>query len=310
MKLQRSYDLVVLTAPTGSGKSAVAMDLAKSLSAEILVVDAMQVYRGMNVGTGKPSAPDVEEVAHHGIDLVEPQMEFTAAMYRDYAVTVVKNVLQRSRMLILVCGTGLYLRTLLDGLCAAPAANLELRQMLSTQALEEGLPALYRQLRQVDPDSASKVHPNDQRRIIRALEVYELSGKPLSHWQQETKSPLASCRICRIGLLRERQDLYSRINERVDLMWEAGWVEEARHLHDHGVSKTAGQALGYRQIFSALEAKLPLEELQPLIQQETRRYSKRQMTWFRKDSRIHWMNVSPFESSEQTAWGIRSFLGC
>ena len=249
----------------------------------------MQVYRGMDIGTGKPSPDERRRAPHHGIDLVEPQIEFTVAMYRRYAVSTLQAIQGRGRVPILIGGTGLYIRAVLDGLCPAPEAQPAYRQTLMAEASTLGPEPLHVRLQQVDPAAADRIHPHDARRIIRALEVYHVSGRPLSAWQRQTSGLAQTWDVRQVGLLPPRELLDARINVRVLAMVEAGLVEEARGLHAAGVSRTAAQALGYKELFAAFEGRWSMDEAVARIQHDTRRYARRQLTWFRRDPRITWL---------------------
>ncbi len=281
--------LVVLVGPTAGGKSALALALAERIGGEILSADSMQVYRGMDIGTGKPSAAERRRVPPHGIDLVEPQIECTVAMYRRYAVAALSAIHARGRVPIMVGGTGLYVRAVVDGLCPAPPADPAYRETLAREACSAGAGPLHTRLQQTDPAAAARIHPHDARRIIRALEVHHVSGRPLSAWQQQTHGLTDTWQVRQVGLLPPRDALDARINARVLAMVSAGLIEEARGLHAAGVSRTAGQALGYKELFAAFEGRWSVDEAVARIQHDTRRYARRQLTWFRHDPRITWM---------------------
>lgn len=300
--------LLVLVGPTGSGKSAVAMTLAEQLNGEILSADSMQVYRGMEIGTAKPTREDRRAVPHHGLDLVEPQIEWTVAMYRRYALATLSAIQARGHWPIMVGGTGLYVRAVIDGLCPAPPEDAACRQALAAEATQLGSAVLHDRLRAADPATAAKLHPHDTRRIIRALEVYQVSGRPLSAWQTATTGLAPEWQVTQVGLSRPREELYERIETRVRQMVAAGLVEEARALQAAGVSRTAAQALGYKQLFAAFEGHWSIDEAIERLIQETRRYAKRQLTWFRRDSRIQWLPLDPHEPPLRTAARVRALL--
>ena len=301
--------LLVIVGPTGSGKSAVALELAKSLGGEILSADSMQVYRGMDIGTDKPAVADRAAVPHHGIDLVEPQIEFTIAMYRRYALATLQAISARGHLSIMVGGTGLYVRAVLDGLCPAPPANEAYRRTLAVEVAHTGSARLYARLLEADPTTATRLHPHDTRRIIRALEVHHTSGRPLSQWQRQTTGLGSQWDVQQVGLRRSRPDLYARIEARVEQMVAAGLVEEARALYTKGVSRTAAQALGYKELFAAFEGCWSVGCAIQCLLRGTRRYAKRQMTWFRRDPRITWLALEGQEPPAQTTTRVRSLLG-
>ncbi len=284
--------MICVVGPTGVGKSEVAVELARRLSGEIVAVDSMQVYRGMDLGTGKPDPALRREIPHHGLDLVEPEEEFNVARYRREVAPVIESVRSQGKPVILVGGSGLYFRALLDGLCQAPAEDPALRSRLWEEARVSGSEQLYARLHGVDRPAAARIHPNDAKRIIRALEVFQATGRPISQWQQETTRPFVSPSDCRwIGLTCDRAILYRRIEERIDGWIRAGWLEEARSLHRRRLSRTAREALGCRELFDTLEGRTDWEAAVALIKQNSRRYAKRQLGWFRQDSRIDWIPV-------------------
>jgi len=282
--------ILAIVGPTGIGKTEAAVALARRVPSEIIVVDSMQVYRGMNRGTGKPDASLRREIPHHGLDLVDPEQEFDAAKFRNLIVPVIEEIQSRGHLPILVGGSGLYFRAVLDGLCQAPGKDPFVREKLLQEGQEKGAAALHAQLQEADPEAAGRIHPNDLRRIVRALEVFLVSGRRLSRWQGETTQPLEGEKRL-IGLTCDRQILYRRIEERIDGWLEAGWLEEASRLSRRNLSRTAGEALGYRELFAFLEGEFDWETTVSLIKRNTRRYAKRQLAWFRADSRVEWIPV-------------------
>lgn len=281
-----------MVGPTGVGKTEIALLLARKLGADIVSVDSMQIYRGMDLGTGKPPVSVRAEIRHHGIDLVEPEEEFDVLQYVRSVVPVVRAALERGRPLLLVGGAGLYFRTLRRGLCDAPGQEPELRARLLEEGTFNGASALHERLRAVDPAAASRIHPNDLKRIVRGLEVFEASGRPLSEWQERTEPAVPGLDRCPVvGLTRPRELLYARIDARV-LQWlAAGWFEEARALHRRRLSRTAREALGYRELFDHLDGRLAWPEAVERIAQNTRRYAKRQWAWFRHEPGVEWMEI-------------------
>ena len=289
--------MLVLVGPTGVGKTDVAMAIARQIPAEIVVVDSMQVYRGMDLGTGKPGASFRQEIPHHGLDLVEPEEDFSVAKYLSFVSPVLRDIQARGRTPILVAGSGLYLRALLGGLCPAPGRDDEVRERILAEAARFGTALLYDRLRVVDPAASERIHPNDLKRIVRALEVHAVTGKPLSAWQAESGAgPTGDGQECRFfGLIRGRDLLYRRIESRIDGWIESGWIEEARALRARELSKTAREALGYEELFACLEGWLARDQAVALIKRNTRRYAKRQMTWFHQDRQVHWISVDSIE---------------
>ena len=285
--------LLALVGPTGIGKTEVALSLAKELPAEIVAVDSMQVYRGMDIGTGKP-APEIRgRIPHHGIDLADPEEEFDALRYAQAVRPVIEAIRSRGRWAILVGGCGLYFRALLQGLCDAPGKDPEIRAKLLEQAVGQGGAVLHARLAGVDPKAAQRIHPNDLRRMVRALEVFEMTGRPMTDWQRETAQAGSLRKECRIiGLDCARERLYSRIEARIDSWLAGGWVEEARALALRRISLTAREALGYRELFDHFEGRTDWAAARALIHRNTRRYAKRQISWFRREPGVDWVPLS------------------
>lgn len=282
--------LVVILGPTGVGKSGVALGLAARFRGEIINADSMQVYRGFDIGTDKPSPADRLAVLHHLLDIAEPGDQFTAADFVDGALVAMAGIHARGGLPFIVGGTGLYIKALLDGLFPGPARNPEVRRRLEAEASTAGLEALFRRLETVDPAYAIKVRARDRIRIIRALEVFETTGIPISEHFRSTESFVKGVRQVRIGLELDRPALVRRIEERVDRMFAAGLVEEVERLLARGVpaGAPAFKGLGYKQVLSFIRNEIGLDEARDLVKRETRRYAKRQMTWFRKMSGISW----------------------
>jgi tRNA dimethylallyltransferase len=273
---------VVLTGPTGSGKSALGLELAERLDAEIIALDSMTLYRGMDVGTAKPSAGDRRRVPHHLIDVLDPWESATVAWWLEQAHRRADEIARRGKRVLYVGGTALYLKALLYGLFDGPPADKVLRRRLEEEAEREGSRVLHDRLAQVDPASARRVHPNDVRRMVRALEVWEKTGRPLSVWQTQWRTlPVSSPQLYWIDL--QRAQLYARIDRRVHDMVEQGLVEEARRLRPlpRPLSREAAQAVGYQEIFAHLDGRTTLDEAVAAIQTRTRQFAKRQVTWFR-----------------------------
>ena len=261
------------------------------MGAEIISCDSMAVYRGMDIGTAKPDKEAQKRITHHMIDVVDPDINFTVADYQRQVKDLIKSIHDRNRLPLLAGGTGLYYQAVVDDYNFFPVESLQpVRQRLEEQCGEQGLSPLYDRLREVDPDYAEKVGPNDRKRIIRALEVYELTGQSFSSLQTNRRG---TYRLAAVGLYLERTSLYARIEERVDQMIEAGLVEEVIGLRSQGYHPglNSMQALGYKQVWAYLEGRLDYEGMVRAIKDETRRFAKRQYTWFKKDQRIHWVNV-------------------
>ena len=284
--------IVIILGPTAVGKSALALDLAEQLDGEIVNADSQQVYRYLDIGTGKPSMADRERVRHHLIDVVNPDQEFNAAMFRHLASEVVYQIDERERNAIVCGGTGLYLKALTRGLFEGPAQDPEIRRSLEKEIAASGLNSLYRRLAEIDPTVTSTIHRNDRLRTIRAMEVYQLTGKPISQWQNEHSFEDESFDVLKIGLNRERIELYDRINQRSDNMVAAGFLDEVRALEARGYSLDLKslRSVGYAQMAKVLRGILTIDAALVEMQQETRHLAKRQLTWFRGDKDIRWFH--------------------
>ena len=300
--------LVIILGPTAVGKSAVALDLAEELNGEIVNADSQQVYRYMNIGTGKPSTTERARVVHHVIDVVDPDEEFNAALFRRLASAAAADIHERGKSAIVCGGTGLYLKALTHGLFEGPGQDTAIRRELDDEIAEHGLAALYRRLEKIDPAVGSSIHPNDRQRIVRALEVYQLTGKPLGEWQKAHAFGDSPFSVLKIGLQRDRADLYELINRRSESMVRAGLLEEVRGLVIKGFALELKplQSVGYRQMGAVIQKKIGLKNALEEMQQETRRLAKRQLTWFRADREIHWYH--PESQKEQILRVAQEFL--
>jgi tRNA dimethylallyltransferase len=299
-------DCWFLTGPTASGKSAVAVELARRLDAEVVAMDSMSLYRGMDIGTAKPSAVERAAVPHHLIDALSPGEEFSLAQYVEAARQAAAEICGRGQEVLFVGGTPLYLKALLRGIFTGPPADWELRRRWLRETEQQGPDFLHARLAAVDPVSAARLHPRDTRRLIRALEVFEKTGRPISAWQQQFDRPVPRDE-CRVFVLNwPRAVLYDRINRRVDEMFTAGLVGEVRGLLAGGpLSRTASQAVGYREVIEHLHGQRGLAETIDLVKQHTRQFAKRQLTWFRSLPECRMIDVNepfrPAELAEQIA---------
>jgi tRNA dimethylallyltransferase len=284
--------LVVVLGPTAVGKSRVAVELALRFGGEIVGGDSIQVYRGFDIGTDKPSPDERRGVPHHLIDVVDPTVQFTAADFVREALAAARGIASRGRLPIVAGGTGLYLKALVDGIFPGPGRDPALRAALEAEARENGLEALFRRLEAVDPAYAAKIRDRDKVRIVRALEVYEATGRPISEHFRATASPVADRKVVRLGLRLDRAVLVRRIEERVERMFARGLIDEVRGLLARGVPDDAPpfRALGYRHVLMHLRGGLALEEAVALTKTDTRQYAKRQMTWFRKMDGVAWFS--------------------
>jgi tRNA dimethylallyltransferase len=279
--------ILVILGPTASGKSDVALAVAREAGAEILSVDSMQVYRGMDVGTAKPSPAERAEVVHHLLDVVGPSEAFTVARFVELADAIIADAARRNVPLVATGGTPLYYKALFEGLFEGPAADDETRQRL--RALPDA--ELYRRLGKADPAAAVRIHPNDHKRLVRALEVYELTGKPISSFQTHWTSGERRHRAVWVGLDWDRDALNRRINARVKAMLAAGWIDEVRRLLETHptLSHTAAEATGYRELIDHLHGKLSLDDATEQIKIATRQLARRQMKWFRRFRDVTWL---------------------
>ncbi len=284
--------LIIVLGPTAVGKSRVAVDLALRFGGEIISGDSIQVYRGFDIGTDKPGPEARRGVPHHLIDIVGPEVQYTAADFVRDALAAARDIAGRGRLPLVAGGTGLYLKALVDGLFPGPGRDPDLRRALEAEAGAKGLDALFRRLESADPEYARKIRSRDRVRIIRALEVLAATGRPLSEHFRETRSPLAGRKLVRIGLALDREALCRRIEERVDRMFARGLVEEVRALQARGIPASAApfRALGYRHVVRHLAGEIGLAEAAALTKIETRQYAKRQMTWFRKMAEVDWFS--------------------
>ena len=284
--------VVIVLGPTAVGKSELALAAALKTGAEIVNADSQQVYRYMNIGTWKPSQEVRQKVPHHLIDIVEPDEEFNAALFREKATEIIRDIDRRKNHALVCGGTGLYIKALTHGIFIGPARDEQLRASLASEAEKNGLGSLYKRLRELDPQAAAAIHPHDRVRIVRALEVYALTGKRLSQWQREHGFKESWCETLKIGLERARDELYALINRRCEEMFSLGLIEEVESLVRRGYDfeHKAMQSIGYRHAGLYLRGAVSLSEALELMKRDTRRFAKRQLTWFRADREIRWFH--------------------
>ena len=285
------HKLIAIVGPTASGKTRLSVELAKELGGEIISFDSMQIYRGMDIGTAKPTMEERQGIVHHMLDIADPREDYSVSRFVEEADKLLQELLSQEKTVILVGGTGLYIDSLMKGLEFAPLPESGVRQELTRIAHEQGIEVLMDRLRAVDPESAERIPPSNQKRVIRALEIYLESGKTMTQHNLETQQRPPKYEPLWIGLdYVNREALYARINRRVDLMVEQGLLEELQRLLAQGIPEnaTSMQAIGYKELMGYIRGECSLEEAKELLKQSSRRYAKRQRTWFRRNPKIHW----------------------
>ncbi|MBI5464558.1 MAG: tRNA (adenosine(37)-N6)-dimethylallyltransferase MiaA [Ignavibacteriales bacterium] len=301
--------VLALVGPTASGKTALSIELAARMNAEIVSADSRQVYRFLDIGTAKPSLDQSQAIPHHFIDVVNPDEEYSAGVYGIAARTAISEIIHRGKLPILVGGSGLYIKSVIDGLFDSSGRHKNVRRRLEERLASEGEDVLREELRRIDPTSAEAIERGKPRRIIRAIEVFEKTGKTISQHFVEQSTPLPH-HIVQVGLNIKRSMLYERINERVLHMIRLGLIDEVRSLQAKGYDESLNSlhTVGYRETFEFLRGELSLDGMTAKIQQKTRNFAKRQMTWFRSDKRIHWIDCSETESVGELASRVQSIL--
>ena len=284
--------LLCLLGPTAVGKTEIAIELAQHLNAEIVSVDSRQIYRQMDIGTAKPTPEEQQAAPHHLIDCVDISQPFSVADYQSLADTAIADIQNRGKQVLLVGGAGLYFRAVIDGLFEGPGADPAVRERFEQEAAQHGVDALHERLRACDPESADRIHPNNVVRVIRALEVYELTGVPMSEHQQQWHPEKQRYPFIAFGLTMPRALLYHRIEQRVDVMLANGLIAEVESLLATGYARDtiALQSFGYKELITYLDGECTYTEAISQLKQDTRRFAKRQLTWFRKDTRIEWID--------------------
>ena len=288
--------IICIAGPTASGKTALAVELAKELHGEVVSCDSMQVYRRMNIGTAKPTREEMQGIPHHMLDVAEPWEDFSVSRYCELATPIVEDILSRGKTAIIAGGTGLYMDSLIQGNAFAPFPSTGVRERLEAQADAEGMEARLAWLRSLDPDSAARLHLSDRKRILRALEVYLETGETITAHNRRTQALPPRFRPLWLGLdFADRGELYRRIDLRVEEMLRQGLLEEIRELLASGIPPkcTAMQAIGYKEFVEALQGSLPVEQAVEEVKKSSRHYAKRQLTWFRRNKALHWLTRGP-----------------
>ena len=297
-------NIICIAGPTASGKTALSIALAKETNAEIISCDSMQVYRRMDIGTAKPTLAEREGIVHHMLDVADPDEDFSVSRYCAMADPIIEDILSRGKTAIIVGGTGLYMDALIKGNDFAPYPSTGRREELEALAQESGIEAVLSQLRSVDPESAARLHPSDRKRIIRAMEVYLETGQTITEHNRRTQAIPPKYSPVWFALEDEnRASLYSRIDRRVELMLEQGLLEEIQALLTSGIpaKATAMQAIGYKEFVAALSGSCSIADATAQVQQASRHYAKRQLTWFRRNPAIHWL-------TRKSGWGTEEIL--
>ncbi len=341
MTSSNTPSLIAILGPTASGKSALAIHLARQLNGEIIACDSTQLYRGFDIGTGKPTLEERQGIPHHLLDVLDPTEATTAGGYREMALAVLNDLRERNKLPILTVGTGLYMRALFDGLADLPQRSEELRARLRASIAKHGDTYLHRLLKRLDPPSAQRIAPADTQKLIRAVEVCLLARKPLTEVHNQGRNPLTGWHILKIGLQPQREELYARIHTRIDAMLAKGWRNEVNHLlaassaadepngsplrsqqdssHAAAMAPPASPAdsakpfdfIGYREMAAVVRNEMALGDARAAIQQSTRRYAKRQRTWFHREANVHWFSGfgdDPQLQTEALQW-LRSCSG-
>lgn len=291
--------VAVIVGPTASGKTSLSIELAKLFDGEIVSADSMQIYKKMNIATAKPTEQEKDGIPHHMIDFLETGESFSVAKYKEMALACIEDILSRGKLPIVVGGTGLYVDTLINNTEFLDYEDTGIRAVLEERADKEGIDSLLDELKEVDPETASKLHANDCKRIIRALEVYLSTGKTITEQRELSHVNESPYDWCIIGINAEdRQYLYDRINLRVDIMVDMGLIDEAKEFYSSDASETAVQAIGYKELKGYIDGCSTLEESLDKLKMETRRYAKRQLTWFRKNDKINWLYADRLSKNE------------
>ena len=304
-------NIICIAGPTASGKTALAVEIAKLVNGEVVNCDSMQIYKYMDIGTAKPTEAEKQGIVHHMIDVAEPDEDFSVSRYCEMASPIVEDILARGKTAVIAGGTGLYMDSLIRGNAFAPFPSTGMREKLEAQADRVGMEFMLDQLRIIDPDAAARLHLSDRKRIIRALEVYYETGETITAHNRKTQAIPPRFHPVWLGLdFADRKDLYRRIDLRVGLMLEQGLLQEIRELLDRGIPEkcTAMQAIGYKEFLDALEGRCTIDEAADLVRQSSRHYAKRQLTWFRRNKDIHLLIRTPGDGAEEILQRARQVL--
>lgn len=291
--------LAVIIGPTAVGKTDLSIEVAKKVNGEIISADSMQVYKYMNIGTAKPTINEMQGIPHYLIGEIDPAEEFNVALFQEKSFKYIDYIYNKNKLPLVVGGTGLYINSLVYPLDFTESiSNWEYRNSLEKVSQEKGNEFVHNLLKTIDPLSAKEIHPNNLKRVIRALEVYEETGRTMSYYKRESQKQDIKFSLVMIGLTMDRERLYERINKRIDIMIEDGLIEEVKDLLNKGYDKklVSMQGLGYKEIIEYIEGRTTFDKAIEILKRDTRRFAKRQLTWFRRDKRIHWINVDEYDS--------------
>ncbi|WP_340373248.1 tRNA (adenosine(37)-N6)-dimethylallyltransferase MiaA [Peribacillus sp. FSL E2-0218] len=306
---QQKGKLLVIIGPTAVGKTKMSIEMAKLFNGEIISGDSMQVYKGMDIGTAKIKMEEMEGVPHYLLDIKEPDEPFSAAEFQEHANACIEDIHGRGKLPIIVGGTGLYIQSVIyDYQFSEAPSDLEYREGLEKQIRESGIDPVFDQLRKVDPESAKRIHPNNVRRVIRALEIFHCTGKTMSEQLDDQPTEL-KYETCIIGLTMEREKLYQRIDQRVDGMVDEGLIHEVQSFYDQGLKDCQSiQAIGYKEIYDYFDGRASVDEAVETLKQNSRRYAKRQLTWFRNKMDVIWFNMTDLEGFPKKIHEISGFI--
>ncbi|MBA4536282.1 tRNA (adenosine(37)-N6)-dimethylallyltransferase MiaA [Bacillus aquiflavi] len=309
MFLKEKEKLLVIIGPTAVGKTNLSIDLAKQFNAEIISGDSMQIYQGMDIGTAKISKEEMEGIPHHLIDIKKPSESFSVADFQQLVKNKIEDISERGKLPMIVGGTGLYIQSVIYNYQFSNApSDLEFRKQMEKKVEQKGKDWLHEQLQKVDPESANRIHPNNIRRVIRALEILHCTDKTMTNFQKNESYELIY-NTALIGLTMEREQLYDRINKRVDIMIQQGLVDEVKALYDQGLRGCQSvQAIGYKELYDYFDKKISLEEAIEQLKQNSRRYAKRQFTWFRNKMNVKWFNVSKLQTDPEKIAEISAYI--